>query len=121
MATFDHLGLLFPTTEATVAAARFFADVLDLPVTGDPADGYAEVAAGAMTIALHRGSMVPLTAHGGTLLQLSSDDVDAETDRIAGRGGVVAAGPLDTDWGTRSSWISGPENVLVELYRFTAP
>ncbi|HEY0471798.1 MAG TPA: VOC family protein [Kribbella sp.] len=118
---FDHLGLLSDTAEKNQELADFFAGVLGLEVSGNASEGYAEVKAGPITIALHRGSMIDqVTPHGGTLLQFSSDDVRADIDEIRARGGNIALEPTDTDWGTTSAYVAGPHNVLVELYQFTS-
>jgi predicted enzyme related to lactoylglutathione lyase len=114
---FDHVGLLSDTAAKNADLAAFFSDVLGLEVSGDAADGYAEVKAGPTTIALHRGSMIAeITPHGGTLLQFASDDVRADIEAIRGRGGVIALEPTDTDWGTTTAYVAGPHGVLVELY-----
>lgn len=56
--SFDHLGIITRSAQENADMAAFFAQVLDLLVEGDAADGYAEVHAGAMTIALHHGAMI---------------------------------------------------------------
>jgi predicted enzyme related to lactoylglutathione lyase len=117
--SFDHLGLLSDTNEKNQDLADFFSGVLGLEVSGNAGEGYAEVKAGAMTIALHTGAMVDgFGPHGGTLLQFSSDDVRADIEEIRGRGGKIALEPTDTDWGTTSAYVAGPHGVLVELYKF---
>ncbi|MFF0340804.1 VOC family protein [Kribbella sp. NPDC004875] len=119
---FDHLGLLTRTREQNQELADFFSGVLGLEVTGTASEGYAEVKAGAMTIALHTGAMVDdFGAIGGTLLQFSSDDVRADIEEIRRRGGTIGLDPRDTDWGTTSAYISGPHGVLIELYEFNQP
>ncbi|MBC7679251.1 MAG: hypothetical protein H7233_09705 [Pseudorhodobacter sp.] len=88
-----------------------------MSVRGDPLQGFAEVDAGATTIALHRGLMVDdlLTAHGGTLLQIAVDDAPSTVEQVRARGGDVALEPIRTDWGTTSAYVRGPHGVLVEL------
>lgn len=114
---FDHVGLLSDTTEKNQELANFFGDVLGLEVSGDASDGYAEVKAGPVVIALHRGTMIePVTPHGGTLLQFASDDVRADVEAIRGRGGKIVLEPVDTDWGGTSAYAAGPHGVLVELF-----
>ncbi|RZU01576.1 putative glyoxalase superfamily protein PhnB [Kribbella rubisoli] len=116
---FDHLGLLTDTREKNQDLADFFADILGLEISGTASEGYAEVKAGAMTIALHTGAMVDdFGALGGTLLQFSSDDVRADIEEIRRRGGNVVLEPTETDWGTTSAYVAGPHGVLVELYKF---
>ncbi|HEY3515221.1 VOC family protein [Kribbella sp. NPDC051137] len=115
---FDHLGLVTETREQNQALADFFSGVLGLEVSGDAGEGYAEVKAGAMTIALHTGAMVDVSPLGGTLLQFSSDDVGADIEAIRERGGKIALEPLETDWGTTSAYVAGPHGVLVEIYKF---
>jgi catechol 2,3-dioxygenase-like lactoylglutathione lyase family enzyme len=113
---FDHLGLLTDSREKNQEIADFFSGVLGLEVSGSAAEGYAEVRAGATTIALHTGAMVDdFGALGGTLLQFSSDDVRADVEEIRTRGGKIALEPVDTDWGTTSAYVAGPHGVLVEL------
>jgi len=116
---FDHLGLLSDTNQRNQDLADFFSGVLGLEISGNAAEGYAEVKAGAMTIALHTGAMISdFGAHGGTLLQFNSDDVHADIEEIRSRGGNVVLEPVETDWGTTSSYVAGPHGVLVELYKF---
>jgi catechol 2,3-dioxygenase-like lactoylglutathione lyase family enzyme len=113
----DHIGIITATNENAEVGA-FFADVLGLPVDGDPADGYAEVATGGPTIALHRGTPVDeLRPHGGTLLPFRSDDVAGFVEQVRGRGGVIAVEPHQTDWGTVSAYITGPRGILLEVYQ----
>ncbi|MFF1816698.1 VOC family protein [Kribbella sp. NPDC058245] len=118
--SFDHLGLLSDTAEKNQDLAEFFAGILGLEIDGDASQGYAEVKAGAITIALHTGAMIDdFGAHGGTLLQFRSDDVRADVEEIRGRGGKIALEAVDTDWGTTSAYVAGPHGVLVELYEWT--
>lgn len=112
----DHVGIISATDEQNAEIASFFADVLGLPVSGDAAEGYAEVAAGPAVIALHSGAMDDEPRpHGGTLLQFRCDDVPAFVEEVRRRGGVISVEPVETDWGTVSAYIAGPHGVLVEV------
>jgi lactoylglutathione lyase len=92
-----------------------------MEVSGDAGEGYAEVKAGDVTIALHTGALIDdYRPHGGTLLQCSCDDLWAEVERVRARGGQISLEPVDTDWGTTSAYVSGPHGVLVELYEWCA-
>jgi predicted enzyme related to lactoylglutathione lyase len=114
---FDYLGLISDSAEKNEDLADFFSGVLGLEVSGDAAEGYAEVKAGATTIALHHGAMVDDVAPlGGTLLQSRSDNVRADIEAIRARGGKIALEPTTTDWGTTSAYVAGPHGVLVELF-----
>lgn len=114
---FDHLGLLSDTAEKNQEIADFFGGVLGLEISGNAGEGYAEVKAGAITIALHTGAMVDgFGPHGGTLLHFSSDDVRTDVEEIRRRGGTIVLEPTETDWATTSAYVAGPHGVLVELY-----
>jgi uncharacterized protein len=114
--TFDHVGIVAAGPADLTELARFFADILGCDIAGDPADGYAEVKIGTATIALHAGARTELGRHGGTLIQLTSDDTDAEVAAIRSRGGAIAAEPEDLPWG-RSAYVAGPQGVMVEIYQ----
>jgi predicted enzyme related to lactoylglutathione lyase len=107
----DHVGIVSADPHDSRDVAVFFRDVLGCQV-----DGYAEVKIGTSVIALHAGACADVGGHGGTLLQLTSEDVDAEVAAIRERGGVIAAEPDDLPWG-RSAYIAGPHGVMVEIYR----
>ena len=80
---FDHLGLISDSAEKNQDLAGLLLSRArpGEEVSGDAAEGYAEVKAGAITIALHRGAMIDDVAPlGGTLLQFSSDDVQADIE-----------------------------------------
>jgi predicted enzyme related to lactoylglutathione lyase len=66
--------------------------------------------------ALHAGARSDLRQHGGTLLQLTSTDVDVDVAAIRERGGTIAADLEDMPWG-RSAYVAGPHGVMVEIYQ----
>ncbi len=115
---FDHLGILSSTPEQHADIARFLGDVLGFTIDGDPTGGYAEARLGDTMFALHVGSRLEgnPSPYGGTLLQLTSDDVETDLSAIRARGGTIAAPAEDMPWG-RSVYIQGPHGVLVELYQ----
>ncbi len=111
----DHVGIVSADPADNQEIAAFFRDVLGCQVDGDPLAGYAEVKLGATLVALHCGARAEVGRHGGTLLQLTTDDVDAEIAAIRARSGVIAAEPDDLPWG-RSAYVAGPHGVMVEIY-----
>jgi predicted enzyme related to lactoylglutathione lyase len=112
----DHVGIVSPSPEQNRDVAEFFEKVLGCPVEGDPGEGYAEVRIGGSVVALHSGARAEIGSHGGTLLQLTSDAVDADVAAARSRGGVIAAEPEDLPWG-RSAYVAGPHGVMVEIYQ----
>jgi predicted enzyme related to lactoylglutathione lyase len=111
----DHVGIVSADPAESQEIAAFFRDVLGCQLDGDPSDGYAEVKVGTATVALHAGARAGVGRHGGTLLQLTTGDVDAEIAAARSRGGVIAAEPDDMPWG-RSGYVAGPHGVMVEIY-----
>jgi predicted enzyme related to lactoylglutathione lyase len=111
----DHVGIVSADATDNQELVTFFRDVLGCQVDGDPIEGYAEVRIGDGVIALHAGARAEVGRHGGTLLQLTSEDTDAEAAAIRSRGGVIAAEPADLPWG-RSAYVAGPHGVMVEIY-----
>jgi len=110
----DHIGIVSASPAENQELADFFRAVLGCQVDGDV--GYAEVQIGGTMVALHTGARTELGRHGGTLLQLTSDSLDADVAAIRARGGIVAAEPEDLPWG-RSAYIAGPHGVMVEIYQ----
>lgn len=113
---FDHLGIVAAGPADLTELAGFFGTVLGCEIDGDPAGGYAEARCGGATIALHAGARTDVGRHGGTLLQFTCADTDAEIAAIRARGGVIAAEPEDLPWG-RSAYVAGPHGVMVEIYQ----
>jgi predicted enzyme related to lactoylglutathione lyase len=112
---FDHVGIVVAGPAEIADLAQFFGTVLGCEVSGDPADGYAEVRAGSGTIALHGGARIDVGRPGGTLIQLTSDDVDAEVAAIRARGGRIVSEPEGLPWG-RSAYVAGPHGAMAEIY-----
>lgn len=112
----DHVGIVSADVADSQDVAAFFRDILGCQVEGDPLEGYAEVRMGTAVIALHCGARAALGPHGGTLLHVTTEDVDAEVAAVRARGGVIAAEPDDLPWG-RSAYVAGPNDVMVEIYQ----
>jgi predicted enzyme related to lactoylglutathione lyase len=110
----DHVGIVSPGPAQNREVIAFFRDVLGCGVDGD--DGYAEASVGSAIVALHAGARTDVGRPGGTLLQITTDDVDAEVAAIRARGGTIAAELADLPWG-RSAYVAGPHGVMVEIYQ----
>jgi catechol 2,3-dioxygenase-like lactoylglutathione lyase family enzyme len=108
------------------AGARFFSDVLALPVSQRHPDRI-EVRLGATTATLTSATSTagpdglevrPEPGHRpGVILQVEVPDVAAAVDEVYRRGGEVLLEAMVTEWGTISAFIAGPDGVVVELYR----
>jgi predicted enzyme related to lactoylglutathione lyase len=110
----DHVGIVSPGPAQNRDVIAFFRDVLGCAVDGD--DGYAEAKAGTAIVALHAGARAEVGRPGGTLLQFTTDDIDAEVAAIRARGGAIAAEPAELPW-ARSAYVAGPNGVMVEIYQ----
>jgi predicted enzyme related to lactoylglutathione lyase len=113
---FDSVGIVSTSPEDSLKVAAFFRDILHCPIEGDPLEGYAEAIVGTARVELHVGARADVGPHGGTVLHLTTDDVDAEVAAIRDRGAVIAAEPDDMPWG-RSAYVAGPNRVMIEIYR----
>jgi len=114
---FDHLDLI---VRDVPAATAFFRDVLGLPVRTSDAR-FAEVGSGVVTIMLSPDALVPTKPSAGVILHFQVDDVVAALEEARAKGATVLMEPTRTDWGTESAMIAGPEDVVVDLYRWIAP
>lgn len=106
------LSLIMETNEEVDHAADLLRAV-GLTVTGE--DGYVEVAGPSISLSIMRGAMVDVPRHGGLLLQIAVDDVDAATEAARAAGGVVALGPEKSDGGGYSAFVQSPVGFTVEL------
>jgi predicted enzyme related to lactoylglutathione lyase len=113
---FDSVGIVSSSPEDNLKIAEFFRDILHCAIEGNPLEGYAEAMIGRATVELHVGARADVGPHGGTVLHLTTDEVDAEVAAIRSRGGVIAAQAEDMPWG-RSAYVAGPGGVMVEIYR----
>jgi len=85
-------------------------------VTADE-PGFAELMAGELRIMLSKDAMVDWVRTSGVILHDYVDDVDKAVDRALAAGAELLMGPTTTDWGTRSAYLRGPGNLIVDLCR----
>lgn len=113
---FDCVGIVSATPEENLKIAEFFRGTLNCPVEGEPLGGYAQVKIGDAMIELHVGARADVGPHGGTLIRVACDDVDAKVAEVRAKGGVIAAEPEDMPWG-RAAYIAGPNGVMVDIFQ----
>jgi catechol 2,3-dioxygenase-like lactoylglutathione lyase family enzyme len=102
------------------AAARFFRQVLALPVRRLSLER-AEVRL-TPDITAH---LVPAASRSrpvirqgpGPILQLEVPEVRAAVTELRRRGATVLVDRVLTDWGTESAFVAGPGDLVIEVYR----
>lgn len=115
----DEPTRLTLTCRDVPAGVSFFRDVLALPVRQrDPS--FAEVRLGRYTAALEPPSREYAAGEErppGAILQIEVDDVPTAVSELRRRGATVLMDDVRTEWGTRSAFVAGPDDLLVELYQ----
>lgn len=102
------------------AAAAFFRDVVGLNLkVNEPR--FAELDGGAITIMLSPDAMVPMQTAAGVILHFEVADVVQTLEQARSLGAKVLLEPTNTDWGTESAMIAGPDGIVVDFYRWVGP
>ena len=117
MPNFDNLDLIVRNVPAAVA---FFERVVGLTTRYTDAN-FAELESGAVTIMLSPAAMVPGEPAAGVILHFQVEDVAEARRRAVAHGATILMEPTLTDWGTESLLIAGPEEIVIDLYRWIAP
>ncbi len=117
MSKFDNLDLIVRDVPAAVA---FFVNVVGLSVRISD-ENFAELESGEVTIMLSPTAMVPVKPVAGVILHLQVENVQAALDRARRFGATILMEPTVTDWGTESLMLAGPEDLVVDLYRWVGP
>ena len=117
MTKFDNLDLI---VRDVGAAVDFFERVVGLEARIVDKN-FAELESGEVTIMLSPTAMVPIKPASGIILHFQVDNVQKALERANAYGAVVVMEPLLTDWGTESLLIAGPEEIVIDLYRWIAP
>jgi lactoylglutathione lyase len=103
-------------------SVAFYTQMLELPVvtSWDDGGGGTIVAAadGEIEIFGHAGPGMPVPVTGAALAW-EVDDVDAEIDRLRGRGVNVLEDPADRPWGHRNATIIDPDGLRITLFTVT--
>jgi predicted enzyme related to lactoylglutathione lyase len=117
MPKFDNLDLIVRDVPAAVA---FFEDVVGLEVRVSD-ENFAELDSGDVTIMLSPAALVPVRPVSGVILHFQVDDVRELLERARSLGVEVLMEPTRTDWGTESALIAGPEELVIDFYRWVGP
>ena len=102
------------------AGARFFRDVLALPVRRFTWDHVEVRLAGDLVADLRTAppSRGPrLRSQPGPMLQVEVAAVRPAVAELRRRGATILIEPVLTDWGTESAFIAGPGDLVIEVYR----
>jgi predicted enzyme related to lactoylglutathione lyase len=110
---FDMLDLV---VRDVPKAAAFFRDVVGLTLRVNE-ERYAEVESGAVTIMLTPDLMVPSDPVRGVVVHFQVEEVAAALAKAQQAGATVLLEITQTDWGTESAMIQGPDGLVVDFYR----
>lgn len=90
-----------------------------LDLEADFADeNFAQFTVGEHSLMLSLDELVPMeTIRSGTILHFEVEDVDAVEARLKEDGQNILKGPINTDWGTYSLLVEGPDQVVFDFYK----
>lgn len=117
MGTFDNLDLI---VRDVPAAVDFFENVVGLTVRVSD-ENFAELESGEVTIMLSPAALIPVNPAAGIILHFQVNSTNEALDRAVKYGADILHGPTVTDWGTESLLIAGPEEIVIDLYRWVGP
>lgn len=117
MSKFDNLDLIVRDVPAAVA---FFENVVGLTARISD-ENFAELDSGEVTIMLSPSAMVLVKPVTGIILHFQVESVREARERALRHGATILMEPAVTDWGTESLLIAGPEEMVIDLYRWVAP
>lgn len=108
------------TVHDVSAAVEFFREVVGLAVLYE-IDRFAEIDAGCTRIFLSPDALVPVASARGVILHFEETDLAAAHARARAFGSPILQGPLQTDWGTQSLLVRGPEQIVIDFYNSSVP
>ena len=117
MSKFDNLDLI---VRDVPTAVDFFEKVVGLSARIVD-ENFAELESGEVTIMLSPAAMVPVKQAAGIILHFQVDNVRQARQRAVDYGVTILMEPTMTDWGTESFLIAGPEEMVIDLYRWISP
>ena len=102
-------------TDQPEALARFYGDLLGLPRIGKYRDPVFAAAGGFIRILDHSEISGPNREPARAQINLFVDDVEAEFERVAGRGVDVLRAPERESWGGLVATLADPDGNYVQL------
>lgn len=117
MSKFDNLDLI---VRDVPAAVDFFENVVGL-IARISDENFAELESGEVTIMLSPAALIPVNPVAGIILHFQIENMSEAVDRALKYGADILMGPALTDWGTESLLIAGPEELVIDLYRWVGP
>ena len=104
------------TVKDVPAAAQFFQNVVGMTL-GVSDERFAELSSNGFVVMLSPDALVPLDNAAGIILHFEVEDVAVALENAKTQGAKVLLEPTQTDWGTESAMIQGPEGIIVDFYR----
>ena len=98
------------------SAARFFRDVVGLTLQVDE-PRFAQLDGDSITLMLSPDALIPVQPASGIILHIEVEDVRAALEHARTQQAQVLLEPSQTDWGTESAMIAGPEGIIIDFYR----
>lgn len=81
-------------------------------------ENFAQFTVGEHSLMLSHDALVPMeTINSGTILHFEVEDVDAVFKRLNGEDQHILKEPINTDWGTYSLLVEGPDKVVFDFYK----
>lgn len=98
-------------------ATRLIEQLLNLEA--DFADeNFAQFTIGEHSLMLSHDALVPMeTINSGTILHIEVEDVDAVFERLKREEQHILKEPINTNWGTYSLLVEGPDKVVFDFYK----
>jgi len=98
-------------------AAHFFRDIVGLTLRVDE-PRFAEIDGNSITLMLSSEALIPMQPASGVILHVEVEDVVQALKHAQSAGATVLLERTKTDWGTESAMIAGPENIVIDFYRW---
>ncbi|MGT2755740.1 VOC family protein [Streptococcus ovuberis] len=79
---------------------------------------FAQFTVGSHCLMLSDKALIPLKHfQSGIILHVQIEDVDGKYQALQATGAVILNPPTETDWGTYSLLVQGPEGLVLDFYQ----